>query len=438
MTLLDDLARDVSIFARWERRVDQLSAAPCWLWTGALNSDGYPNFGITPNVTLLAHRFAYAALVGPIPAGLSIDHLCCEKRCVNPEHLEAVTIGDNIRRAHARRRALAETEPMGSIPSLGRTHRVSPRCARRVLGRTVRRGVVMVEAWPLRKITVGARARRDMGDLAALADSIREVGLLHPIVVTAEGRLIAGARRLAALKRLGWDEVPVTVARSLTTTKSVLRAEQDENTCRKDFTPEEAVHLGRQIEGVVRPLAEAAERAGRPKKPAQVAQPSERPEPVGRVADVAAAGVGMGTRTYEKAKKVVEAAEADPDPVVRAVAKTAVEDMNRTGKVDGPAKRVEQARSDAILRAAGADTDLDLRRANLRHEYASALVKHRRALISFEVAGLASVLEPDDFDDLARLATETAAWFAAVNAHRSNGQRHARRNYSTFVVLGKP
>ena len=61
------------------------------------------------------------------------------------------------------------------------------------------------------QIQIGFRYRKDLGDLRALADSIAEVGLLHPVVVTPEGRLIAGQRRLEACRLLGWTEVPVTV-----------------------------------------------------------------------------------------------------------------------------------------------------------------------------------------------------------------------------------
>ena len=62
----------------------------------------------------------------------------------------------------------------------------------------------------IEKIQIG-RYRKDLGDLRTLAESISEVGLLHPVVVTPEGRLIAGQRRLEACRTLGWTEVPVTV-----------------------------------------------------------------------------------------------------------------------------------------------------------------------------------------------------------------------------------
>jgi hypothetical protein len=70
----------------------------CWLWTGALQSRGYGSVGIGNHRTGLAHRVAYEALVGPIGDGLTIDHLCRVKSCVNPAHLEPVTSAENIRR----------------------------------------------------------------------------------------------------------------------------------------------------------------------------------------------------------------------------------------------------------------------------------------------------------------------------------------------------
>lgn len=70
---------------------------PCVIWTGALNSRGYPCFSVG-GWSQLAHRLAYQDAFGEIPEGLTIDHLCRVKRCVNPDHLEAVTRGENARR----------------------------------------------------------------------------------------------------------------------------------------------------------------------------------------------------------------------------------------------------------------------------------------------------------------------------------------------------
>ena len=70
----------------------------CWLWTGALRGDGYGKFHVKRK-WVYAHRFAYELLVGPIPDGLELDHLCRIRNCVRPSHLEPVTHQENMQRA---------------------------------------------------------------------------------------------------------------------------------------------------------------------------------------------------------------------------------------------------------------------------------------------------------------------------------------------------
>jgi ParB family chromosome partitioning protein len=64
---------------------------------------------------------------------------------------------------------------------------------------------------PIAEIIIGDRLRRDMGDIKALAESISDIGLLHPIVIRHDGLLLAGRRRLEACRRLGWEAIPVSV-----------------------------------------------------------------------------------------------------------------------------------------------------------------------------------------------------------------------------------
>ena len=71
----------------------------CWLWTASLNGRGYGQYMIRPSPKpTSAHRTAYLALVGPIPTGMELDHLCRVPSCCNPAHLEAVTHSENVRR----------------------------------------------------------------------------------------------------------------------------------------------------------------------------------------------------------------------------------------------------------------------------------------------------------------------------------------------------
>jgi len=84
-------------------RVDRGDMSGCWPWLAGINQYGY---GILwhGGRNQMAHRIAYELLVGPIPSGLTIDHLCRNRRCVNPAHMEPVTREENSRRGAASRR----------------------------------------------------------------------------------------------------------------------------------------------------------------------------------------------------------------------------------------------------------------------------------------------------------------------------------------------
>lgn len=70
----------------------------CWVWTAGVTGSGYGSFWLRPGRTVVAHRASYEAEVGPVPNGLVLDHLCRNRRCVNPSHLEPVTNQENLRR----------------------------------------------------------------------------------------------------------------------------------------------------------------------------------------------------------------------------------------------------------------------------------------------------------------------------------------------------
>lgn len=101
-------------------------------------------------------------------------------------------------------------------------------------------------------IVVGARHRKDAGDLDALAASIDQLGLLQPVTVTPDRVLVCGWRRLEAVKRLGWKSIKVWVRSGISDPVTALLAERDENTQRKDYTPLEREALYREIKELLR------------------------------------------------------------------------------------------------------------------------------------------------------------------------------------------
>ena len=100
-----------------ERFWNKVTIAPngCWLWIAYKGNNGYGQFGWGGGSHIvLVHRLSYAILVGPIPDGLQVDHLCHQRACVNPLHLEPVTRLENLRRGD-NPRSLKTHCPQGHI-----------------------------------------------------------------------------------------------------------------------------------------------------------------------------------------------------------------------------------------------------------------------------------------------------------------------------------
>lgn len=146
-------------------------------------------------------------------------------------------------------------------------------------------------------IAIGERHRRDFGDIESLAASIKRVGLIHPICIDSNYRLIAGERRLLAYKQLGHDRILATIL----PIANILQGEKDENDERKDFTVSEQVAIGEALE------QEMGERRTNTKNLDQENFPG-----LGDTRDLAAKQAGFNNgKTYEQAKKVVTHAEPE-------------------------------------------------------------------------------------------------------------------------------
>lgn len=83
---------------RFMSRVEKTESG-CWLWIGAKMKNGYGQLAVG-GVNFSAHRYSYQELVGKIPDGLDLDHLCRNRACTNPSHLEPVTRSENLLRGN--------------------------------------------------------------------------------------------------------------------------------------------------------------------------------------------------------------------------------------------------------------------------------------------------------------------------------------------------
>lgn len=111
-------------------------AGECWEWVGAKISTGYGSLTNGQRGSVLAHRKSYEIVVGPIPEGLTIDHLCRNRACINTDHLEPVTNAENTRRAAALRTHCVKGHPFDGdnvrvqVRKNGWRQRICVTCAR--------------------------------------------------------------------------------------------------------------------------------------------------------------------------------------------------------------------------------------------------------------------------------------------------------------------
>lgn len=203
----------------------------------------------------------------------------------------------------------------------------------------------MITHCRIEEIKVGPRFRKRLGDVEALARSIEQVGLLHPVVIDQHLNLVAGRRRLEALKLLvakgaeGWKQVPVRQVNL----DDLLAAEHDENVQRLDLAPSEAVAVAEALEARLREQAKARQLAGLRQGQESPVPPTWRDGELGEVRERLATRVGMGRTNLGKARAVVEAARRDP-----ALYGDLVERMDETRLVDPAFKELKRRAEDKV------------------------------------------------------------------------------------------
>jgi len=105
---------------------------------------------------------------------------------------------------------------------------------------------------PIESIKVRKRVRQEMGDITALAESMKRFGQISPIVISSDKTLIAGGRRLEAARSLGWNSINAVVA-EITDELTMLEYEREENIQRANFTPTEEAAASQKIYALKNP-----------------------------------------------------------------------------------------------------------------------------------------------------------------------------------------
>ncbi|GAA2516796.1 ParB N-terminal domain-containing protein [Rarobacter incanus] len=198
-------------------------------------------------------------------------------------------------------------------------------------------------------IQVGRRHRTDLGDLEPLVASIKREGLLQPITVTPDGLLVCGARRLAAIKQLGWKTVNVWVRSGISDRLGQLLAEQDDNVLHKPLTLLEAAALYRELKEVLAQDAaqrQALTRFSSDHQPgiigdAHLASPSHGTLGSARKQAAAMVPGGISYTTFDKIGYLerVAADTVQPDKL-RTRAQTELDRINVGGAVDPGYSRI--------------------------------------------------------------------------------------------------
>lgn len=284
---------------------------------------------------------------------------------------------------------------------------------------------------PIKSVKVGKRARQDLGNLEALAESIQALTLLQPILITKERRLLAGHRRLEACRFLGHSDIAAIELSDFDDAVSQLRIERDENTCRKDMAPSEKAALGVELERLEKPKAQ--ERRSRTRKRGTELPVKENflNGKKGQTRDIVGKELGWSGRTYAEAKALVQAAN-DPEESesIREVAREGVAEMDKTGKVSPAYRKLAEARKPDLAPKHRPSTATKRPKAGKR-TVKQAVASLRQAAINVDsaVAGF----DMGSFGDLKELVNrdEAEEWFAMLSdaSRRLVGHVRTIRSY---------
>lgn len=160
------------------------------------------------------------------------------------------------------------------------------------------------------KVTVGKRIRKDYGDITSLADDIEDRGLINPPVVTPDYELIAGERRLKALKKLDYKQIEVRVM-SVEDYEHQLKIEISENEERKEFTYSERMDYAQQLERIEAKKANDRKNANL-KNYKSIDTDHGPTREKGETRDIVGKASGFGSgRTYARAKYVYQNADEE-------------------------------------------------------------------------------------------------------------------------------
>lgn len=183
-------------------------------------------------------------------------------------------------------------------------------------------------------IVIGKRYRKDLGNISLLAESIQEVGLLHPVVIDDNSHLIAGQRRIESCKLLGWIEIDVTVV----SLKDIVYGEFHENSVRQNFTIHEAVEIKKAIEPKI--VEESKMRMSKG------VRGGDSPQLItGKTRDKIAKFTGYSSNTLSRMVEIDE--ESKTNPKFEKLAKQ-IDDKNSKQTVNSVFKKLKKLNNDRI------------------------------------------------------------------------------------------